>query len=280
MTSCPFVRPHRHKGHQGHHVSNAVLLGLILCVLCVHRGEVALEVSDSVLLAGLTGEASNAGRNARTILLARLPATVHAFILVELQVAPAVCPRTALSARTARTPLAFNRDPSWDERCLASGASKRKPAPAAQQRAIPARFQDEAQALFRRRGQTVAWRPEVDGFFQRSAPALDHSSIPPMRRAAWSFSSMAAASRSSARNCGAGSKAPASVYRWTLEGPTEPNVSPGAVRSARRRGAPRRRFRASAVSASAPLDAWLVESHEALPRICATQKAEEHQPAR
>src|SRR5882762_7335574 len=41
-----------------------------------------------------------------------------------------------------------------------------------------ARFQDEAQALLRRRGLLVAWRSEVDAFFQKVDPAVEAQLYP------------------------------------------------------------------------------------------------------
>src|SRR5437016_647284 len=121
--------------------------------------------------AGLTGEAATLARH-HGEMLARLPATVHAFILVELQKWPTLF---GPEQRYQRALLEYlSRLPRRELDQAASGIVRIE-AEAAVNRLgerNPARFQDEAQALLRKHDLFVRWRGEVDGFFQTIDPAL------------------------------------------------------------------------------------------------------------
>ena len=123
--------------------------------------------------AALIGEAATLART-HGEMLARLPATVHAFILVELQKWPTLFqPEAALPARAAGAPVATAevlvgpaRPPGIARIEAEAGVDKVTDR-------HPAGFQDAAQALLRQRGLQVAWRSEVDGFFRTIDPALE-----------------------------------------------------------------------------------------------------------
>ena len=177
--------------------------------------------------AALIGEAATLART-HGEMLAHLPATVHASILVELQKWPTLFQpeqryQRALLEHLSRVPKSSAGQRDGGDR---ADRGTRPESPRSRDR-HPAGFQDAAQALLRQRGLQVAWRSEVDGFFRTIDPRSRPGSIPPMHRGVSSFRSMGAASRSSATNCGAASKAPASACRWTWTRRRAPNSSSG-----------------------------------------------------
>ena len=127
--------------------------------------------------AKLTGEAA-ALAGAHDALLRRLPATVHAFLLVDLQKWSALFPaeqryQRALLEHLSQTPP--------DALLRLSGAIARVETEAALTKISerdPARFQDQAQAALRRQNLVTAWRREVDLFFQQIDPALEARLFP------------------------------------------------------------------------------------------------------
>lgn len=215
--------------------------------------------------AGLTGEAATLARKHGDV-LARLPATVHAFILIELQKWPLLFGpeqryQRALLEHLSRLPRA--------ELDQAAAGIVRIEADAGANRLDrnPARFQDDAQALFRKRGLIVAWRSEVDGFFQKIDPALEAQLYPadaPRRLVVQLYGSGIAVQRDKlwSRFKSAGVRVP-----LNLEGTngTEPFLQ--ALFGAREQGTAAPALFAAAIG-SAPLDAWLIESHEALHDLC------------
>jgi hypothetical protein len=120
----------------------------------------------------LTGDAAALARE-HSELLARLPATVSAFIFVELQKWPLLFPpeqryqRALLDHLSRIAPGELERSAAGVTRIeTESGVThigERN----------PARFQDEAQALLRKKGLFVPWRTEVDALFQTIDPALE-----------------------------------------------------------------------------------------------------------
>jgi hypothetical protein len=130
----------------------------------------------------------------------------------------------------------------------------------------PARFQDAAQTLLRQRGLTVAWRREVDGFFRRVDPALEAQLYPanaPRRLVIQIYGSGIAVQREQlwSRFKGMGVRVPLNLagtngtegFLQTLFGAREHGTAPALL--------------ATAIE-SAPLEAWLIESHEALHALC------------
>src|SRR5262245_2498873 len=127
--------------------------------------------------AKLTGDAASLAR-AHEDVLRRLPATVHAFILVDLQKWSILFPaeqryqRALLEHLSQTPPEALLR--------LAGGIA-RVEAEAALTRISerdPGRFQDQAQAALRKQNLVTAWRREVDLFFQQIDPALETKLYP------------------------------------------------------------------------------------------------------
>ena len=128
--------------------------------------------------AGLVGDAAAIAR-AHAELLARLPATVHAFIVLELQKWPTLFAaerryQTALLDELAR----FSRP---DLQQATAGITRVETEAGCDKiaRGNPGRFQDEAQALLRKRKLLPDWRKEIDAFFQRLDPALEAHLYPP-----------------------------------------------------------------------------------------------------
>ena len=216
--------------------------------------------------AGLTGDAATLART-HGELLARLPATVHAFILVELQKWPTLFGPEQRYQRALLEHLA--RLPSLELDQAAAGIG-RVEAEAGANRLTErnaARFQDDVQALLRKRGLTVAWRREVDGFFQKVDPALEAQLYPsdgPRRLVIQLYGSGIAVQREKlwSRFRGAGVRVP-----LNLEGTNGTEQFLRALFGARDQGSISPALFAAAIE-SAPLDAWLIESHEALHALC------------
>jgi hypothetical protein len=128
--------------------------------------------------AKLTGEAASLAR-AHDDVLRRLPATVHAFILVDLQKWDALFPaeqryqRALLEHLSQQTPEALTEVSGGITRVEAEGALNRI------SERDPARFQDLAQSSLRKQNLVTAWRREVDLFFQQIDPALEARLYPP-----------------------------------------------------------------------------------------------------
>jgi hypothetical protein len=212
--------------------------------------------------AGLIGEAAALARQHGET-LARLPATVHAFILVELQKWPVLFGpeqryQRALLEQLSRTAKGeLGQAVSGIERIEAAAGISRLT------ERSPARFQDEAQALLRTRGQIVAWRREIDGFFRTIEPALESQLYPPdaPRRLVVQIYGRGIEiqrERLWARFEGTGVRVPLG-----LEGPDRAERFLPALFGAAD-GDQRTPPRFPAVVGLAPLDAWLVESHDAL----------------
>jgi hypothetical protein len=128
--------------------------------------------------ARLTGDAAALAK-AHSEVLDRLPATVHAFVLVELRkwstlFAPEQRYQQTLVKHLAAMPPA--------ELQQAVTAVARVEADAGVDKLgerDPSRFQDAAQALFRKRRLLTEWRKAIDSFFTAIDPALERQLHPP-----------------------------------------------------------------------------------------------------
>ena len=219
--------------------------------------------------AGLTGEAA-ALQKQHGELLARLPATVHAFILVELQ----------------KWPLLFAPEQRYQRALLehlsgaAAGIARIETDSGIDRIAerSPSRFQDEAQALLRKRGAFVGWRGAVDAFFRTIDPAIEAQLYPadaPRRLIVQIYSRDIAVQREKlwGRFKGTGLRVPLNLdgtrgtdaFLQSLFGVHEPAHGAPALLTAAR--------------ASEAFDAWLVEAHEALHALCDPSPAKERSAA-
>src|SRR5438034_6790018 len=114
--------------------------------------------------AGLTGEAATLALKHGEV-LARLPATLHAFILIELQKWPVLFGPEKRYQRALLEYLSSLARRELDEAVAGIGRIEAEAGANRLGERNPARFQDEAQALLRKRGLSVAWRKEVDELF-------------------------------------------------------------------------------------------------------------------
>ena len=121
--------------------------------------------------AKLPGEAAALAR-AHDGVLRRLPATVHAFILIELQKWPTLFPAEQRYQRALVEHL--SQMPAAELQRLSGGIATVENDAAVTRipERDPARFQDLAQAAFRKQNALTNWRREVDHFFQQIDPAL------------------------------------------------------------------------------------------------------------
>lgn len=210
----------------------------------------------------LIGEAATLARTHGET-LAHLPATVHAFILVELQKWPTLFQpeqryQQALLEHLSRLPKSSLDSATAGIARIEGEAGVNKVTDR-----HPAGFQDAAQALLRQRGLQVAWRSEVDGFFRTIDPALEARLYPadaPRRLVVQIYGSGIAVQRDKlwSRFKGAGVRVPLEL--GGTKG-TEPFLR--QLLGAREDGGSTPALLATAIAPS-PLDAWLIESHEAL----------------
>src|SRR5262245_13686941 len=208
--------------------------------------------------ADLTGDAAALARTHSEV-LARLPATIGAFVLVELQKWPLLFPSERRYQRVLLEHL--SRIPASELEQSAAGISRieadagvtrigeRRPAP----------FQDDAQALLRRRGLFVAWRTEVDAFFQKIDPALEaqlYAADAPRRLIVQIYGREIAMQRdkmwSRFKRVGLrvslnleGSGDTAAFLTALFGGPRDPNTGPALLDAA-----------------------WIIEAHQALHALC------------
>ena len=213
----------------------------------------------------LTGEASTLARpHAPT--LERLPATFHASILIELEKWTTLFAAERAYQRALLEHLTGLPAPER-ERMFAAVA--RVEAEAGCDRIAtkaPGAFQDEAQAALRKRRLLTRWRQEVDAVFQSIQPALDarlHPADAPRRLIVQIYAGTIAVQAAAAveplprarrpHPAGAGRRPP-------------PGRLPARAvrRRATRRAAATLFASVGGGSGSTPLDAWIVESGEAL----------------
>ena len=151
----------------------------------------------------------NAGAGARDV-LARLPATVHAFILVELQkwptlFAPEQRYQRALLEHLSRLSKAELQQARRRDR----RASRPRPASTRIAAAIPDGFRRTRRRCCENAGSCRRGGRKSMASSSISTPRSTHSFTRRMRPVDWSSSSMAAASASRQTSCGAASKGPA-----------------------------------------------------------------------
>jgi len=210
----------------------------------------------------LIGEAATLARTHGET-LSHLPATVHAFILVELQKWPTLFQPEQRYQRALLKHLSHLPKSSLDS---ATAGVSRIEGQAGVNKVTdrhPAGFQDAAQALLRQRGLQVAWRSEVDGFFRTIDPALEAQLYPadaPRRLVVQIYGSGIAVQRDKlwSRFKGAGVRVPLDLggtkgtdpfLRQLLGAQEDGGGTPALLTTA---------------LAPSPLDAWLIEAHEAL----------------
>jgi hypothetical protein len=219
--------------------------------------------------ARLTGDASTLAR-AHEEVLGRLPATVRAFVLVELQKWPALFVPEQRYQRALLEHL--SRLPGPELQQAAAGIARVESEAGVSKLAggDPGRFQEEAQTLLRTRRLLPAWRKEVDSFFQQIDPALNAELYPadaPRRLVVQLYGSGIAvqADKLWSRFKGTGVRIPLRLESTTgsggflheLFGERDTGGTAPAL------------FAAATESAKlAPLDAWIVEAHEALHDLC------------
>jgi hypothetical protein len=214
--------------------------------------------------ARLGGEAAALARD-HADMMRRLPATVHAFILVEMQKWATLFPA---ERRYQRTLLAHLSGTAAGELTQLSAGIARVEAEASLSRISerdPARFQELAQAALRKQSLVPAWRREVDLFFQQVDPQLESRLYPPdspRRLVVQLYSRDIAVQREKlwGRLKAQGTRIPLS-----LEGMQNRDSYLRALfgeGSADRRGSLFGRLQADATFA--PTDSWIVETHAAL----------------
>ncbi|HJZ74964.1 MAG TPA: hypothetical protein VKE51_24685 [Vicinamibacterales bacterium] len=213
----------------------------------------------------LTGVAATLARQYGET-LARLPATVHAFILVELAKWPLLFTpeqryQRALLDHLSRTP------PHELERAVAAIARIEAESGVARLgERDPARFQDASQALLRTRGLFASWRGEVDAFFQTIDPRLEAELYPadaPRRLVVLIYGSGIAVQRDRLWRPfkGMGVRVPLNLEN---AGTTEEFLRQLAGEVEAGRGAPA----LFTQTIDSPLDGWIVESDDALHALC------------
>ena len=128
--------------------------------------------------ARLGGEAAALARDHAEV-MRRLPATVHAFILVEMQKWPALFPAERRYQRALVEHL--SGVPAGELTQLSAGIATVEGEAALNRisERDPAKFQDLAQAALRKQSLVPAWRREVDLFFQQIDPQLESRLYPP-----------------------------------------------------------------------------------------------------
>jgi hypothetical protein len=122
--------------------------------------------------AKLTGDAATLARE-HTALLERLPATVHAFIIVELQRWPLLFEPERRYQRALLTHLASFAAADLSQATQAIVRVEEEAGCGRLRDRDPRVYQDEAQKLLRTRQRLGAWRQEIDAFFRRIDPALE-----------------------------------------------------------------------------------------------------------
>jgi hypothetical protein len=217
--------------------------------------------------AGLTGDAAALAR-AHGATLEHLPATVHAFILVELQKWATLFGAERRYQRALLEHLSRLPKPELVRATAGIARIETEAGCDRLTRGNPARFQDDAQALLRKRQLVSAWRKEIDGFFAIIDPVLDVQLYPPdapRRLVVQLYGSGIAVQPDKlwSRFKGTGVRVPLDLTRTqgsaaflrTLFG----RADDGSVPLLAGRAEP---------AGNDPLDSWVIESHEALHALC------------
>jgi hypothetical protein len=214
--------------------------------------------------AGLIGDAAALAREHGAV-LARLPATVQAFVLVELQKWPTLFGAEQRYQRALL--LQLSRGATSDLVATLSDIARVEEDAGIGKIAHgdPARFQDDAQALLRKHRLVSPWRSAVDRLFQQIQPAIETELYPPdapRRLIVQIYGANIAMEPDTiwSRFKRSGARVPLDLtatrssqdFLTALFG-----ASPGTVEPA---------FFAAAQEAAGhePLDVWMIESHEAL----------------
>jgi hypothetical protein len=214
------------------------------------------------LEARLTGDAATLAKPYAPM-LERLPATFHASILIELEKWPTLFDAERAYQRALLQHLAGLAAPER-ERLFAAVARVEADAGTASIAArAPGAFQDEAQAVLRKRRLLPRWRQAVDAVFQAIQPAIDaelHPADGPHRLVVQIYASSIAVKIEQlwSRFGGAGVRVPLTLpgtggseaFLRGLFGGT--GDAPGLIAAAGSR------------PGATPLDAWIIESNEAL----------------
>ena len=220
----------------------------------------------------LTGEAAALAKpHAAT--LDRLPATFHASILIELEkwsmlfAAERAYQRALLEHLTGLPAAEREQLFAAVARTEVEAGCDRIPTRA------PAAFQDEAQAALRKRRLLTRWRQEVDGVFQAIQPALDarlHPADGPRRLIVQIYAGAIAVKTEQlwSRFRGRGVRIP-----LALDGSRAPEAFLRSLFGGEAGGATLFAGVGGAADGT-PLDAWLVESNEAL-HACSEPAASE-----
>jgi hypothetical protein len=215
--------------------------------------------------ADFTGDAAVIARQHRP-LLERLPATVHAFIAVELLKWPTLFAAEQRYQRALLDHLSSLPQARLREAVAGIEAVEKQAGTGSIASRDPAGFQEDAQALLRRRQLLQPWRMAVDAFFQQVDPAIEARLFPPdaPRRLVVQV------------YAGAIAVQPHNLWR-RFEGvgvrvPVALDDAGGSDKFLRALfGAPRAGRTTLFADASAgawPLATWIVEAHESLHRLC------------
>ena len=224
--------------------------------------------------ADFSGDAAALARRHKE-LLERLPATVHAFIALELLkwstlfAAEQRYQRALLEHLSARPPAEIQQAAAGIarvEREAGTGNIRSRD---------PARFQDEAQALLRTRRLLQAWRQQVDAFFRSIDPALEARLYPadgPRRLVVQIYASGIAVqpARLWSRFKGVGVRLP-----LDLKGTQGSDAFLRGLFRGHQDAGPTLLSGVKRLADAGPLDTWVVESHESLHQLCDEDRARE-----
>lgn len=215
----------------------------------------------------LAGDAAGLAR-AHAQVLQRLPATVQAFVLVELQKWASLFPAEQRYQRALLEHLSGARH----EDLVKAGAPITRVEIEAGcnriARGDPARFQEEAQALLRRNRLLSTWRKEIDGFFQQIDPAVEarlHPADGPRRVIVQIYGRGIAIQPDKlwARFKGSGARVP-----LALQGASRPDAFLSALLGSASAGAAPSLIQAFRGSPGVDvLDGWAIEAGDALHRL-------------
>jgi hypothetical protein len=215
------------------------------------------------LEARLTGDAAALARP-HAAMLERLPATFHASILIELEKWPTLFDAERAYQRALLQHLA-GLSAADRERLFAGVVRVEADAGIASMTTrAPAAFQDEAQAVLRKRRLLTRWRQDVDAVFQTIQPAIDaelHPADGPRRLIVQIYASSIAVKIEQlwSRFGGTGVRVP-----LTLAGAGRSDAFLHGLFGGGAGGAPTLMAAAGSRPGATPLDAWIIESNEAL----------------
>jgi len=210
----------------------------------------------------LTGDAATLGK-AHAPMLERLPATFHASILIELEKWPTLFDAERAYQRALLQHLAGLTAPDRERLFTAVARVEVDAGIAAITTRAPGAFQDEAQAVLRKRRLLPRWRQDVDAVFQAIQPAIDaalHPSDGPTRLVVQIYASSIAVKVEQlwSRFGGTGVRVPLTLAGAGGSEAFLRGVFGGAG------GAPSLIAAAGSRPGATPLDAWIIESNEAL----------------